>query len=61
MLAEVADIASQVSLVDEPLIKLFGATHVEGGGQEQKGSGWEQGKEYSDDAQNKRDASEDDE
>ena len=61
MLAEVTDVGPQVFLVDEPLIKFFGAPHVEGGGQEQEGSGWEQGKEYSDYAQCKRDASEDDE
>lgn len=61
MLAEVADVASQVFLMDEPLIKSFGASHVECGGQEQEGGGWEQREEYSDYAQYKRDASKDDE
>ena len=56
MLAEIADVVSQILLMDEPLVQLFGAADVEGGGKQEERSGGEQWKEDSDYAQYQADA-----
>ena len=48
MLAEIADVSTQVFLMNEPLVQFFGTTDVKGCRQQEKWSGGEQWKEDSD-------------
>ena len=56
MLAEIADVVSQVLLMNEPLVQFLGTADVEGGGKQKERSGWEQWKEDSDYTQCQADA-----
>ena len=48
MLAEIADVSTQVFLMNEPLVQFFGTTDVKGCRQQEKWSSGEQWKEDSD-------------
>ena len=58
MLAEVADVGSQVLLADEPQVKFLGTAHIACSSQEEERGGGQQRKKDSNYSQRQADASE---